>query len=140
MKIRYLGYNEVLEIYREQINKFGGYCAIRDNNALLSIIANPQRQFAGVDLYPSIAKKAAIFVYTMVKSHPFADGNKRTAFVCGRMILRYNGYDIGSPEKYYDLILKIAKNEATKEDIFEWFEFSATSLSELGMKKKEKKE
>ncbi|OGX41837.1 MAG: hypothetical protein A3F87_01220 [Omnitrophica WOR_2 bacterium RIFCSPLOWO2_12_FULL_51_24] len=139
MKIRYLTYNEVLDIYREQINKFGGFGAIRDNNALLSVIVNPQREFAGRDLYPTIASKSAILVYSMIKNHPFKDGNKRAAFVCGRVFLRLNGYDVESLEKYNGLILKIAKSEATQEDVFDWFEISIDTLANLESKVKEKK-
>lgn len=139
MKIRYITYSEVLDIYREQINKFGGFGAIRDNNALLSVIVNPQREFAGRDLYPTIASKAAILVYSMIKNHPFTDGNKRAAFVCGRVFLRLNGYDVESLEKYHGLVVKIAKNEATQEDAFDWFEISIDTLVNLESKVKEKK-
>ncbi|MFA4887973.1 MAG: type II toxin-antitoxin system death-on-curing family toxin [Candidatus Omnitrophota bacterium] len=138
MKIRYLGYNEVLDIYREQINKFGGFGAVRDNNALLSVIVNPQREFAGRELYPTIASKAAIVVYSLIKNHPFVDGNKRTAFIWGRTFLRLNGYDVGALQKYYEIIVKIAKDEVKQEDVFEWFEVSVALLSDIKEKVKEK--
>ena len=138
MKINYLTYNQFLDVYREQINRFGGFGAVRDNNALLAIIANPQRQFGGIDLYPSLASKAAILVYSIIKSHPFVDGNKRTAFMIGRLFLRLNGYDVKSKKEYYELILKIAKSEAKQEDVFDWFKLSIDNLSNLGKVKKEK--
>lgn len=139
MKIRYLNYSEILDVYREQINQFGGYGAIRDNNALLSVIANPQRQFAGRDLYPTLASKAAILVYSMNKNNPFVDGNKRAAFVCGRIFLRLNGYDITSLEAYYNIILKIATGDATQEDVFDWFAISIDTIANLTIKTKERK-
>lgn len=138
MKIRYLGYNEVLDVYREQINKFGGFGAVRDNNALLSVIANPQREFAGKELYPTVASKAAIVVYSLIKNHPFIDGNKRTAFIWGRTFLRLNGYDVETLSKYYDMVVKIAKDEVKQEDAFEWFEVSVVPLSEIKKKAKER--
>ena len=139
MTIRYLAYNEVLDIYREQISKHGGFCAVRDNNALLSVIVNPQREFAGTELYPTIASKAAILVYSMNKNHPFVEGNKRTAFVCGRVFLRVNGYDVSDFEDYYNIIRKIARDEISQDDVFDWFELSVKPLS--GIKPtKEKKE
>ena len=94
MEIRYLTYNEILDAYREQLGKFGGYCAIRDNKALLSIVANPLREFAGQELYPTISSKVAITVFSIIKNNPFVDGNKRTAYICGRLFLRLNGYDL----------------------------------------------
>jgi len=134
MKTRHITYNEVIDIYREQVERFGGYCAIRDNNALLAVIANPQRQFAGRDLYPSLASKAAILVYSLIKNHPFVDGNKRTAFVCGRMLLRLNGHDVCSLDDYYRIILKIAQSEANKDDVTDWLEISIVSMDQLKIK------
>lgn len=140
MTIKNLAYDEVLDIYRSHIEQFGGYCAIRDNNALLAVIANPQRQFGGRDLYPTLSSKAAILVFSMIKNHPFVDGNKRTAFICGRVFLRLNGFDVNSIEAYYNLILKIAEGSATKEDVAEWFEISIDTLSRRRqIKSKEKK-
>ena len=139
MTIRYLAYNEVLDSYREQISKYGGFCAIRDNNALLSVIVNPQREFGGAELYPTIASKAAILVYSMNKNHPFVEGNKRTAFVCGRLFLRLNGYDVPDLEDYYRIVRKIARDEISQEDVFDWFELSVKPLSDI-KPNKEKKE
>ncbi len=128
-KIRYLSYNEVLDIYRENIRKFGGYGAVRDNNALISCIVNPHRTFAGQDLYPDISQKAGILTFSLIKNHPFVDGNKRTAFVCGRAFLRLNGYDVQSIEDYYHLICKIADGSAEKDDVFDWFLVSLRPLN-----------
>jgi len=139
MKINYLSYNQILDIYRDQINRYGGFGAIRDNNALLSVIANPQRQFAGKDLYPTVKTKAAIFVYSMLKNHPFTDGNKRTAYVCGRMLLRLNRYDVKVLSEYYNLIVAIAKSEASKEDVDEWFQISTATADKEDIRKKERK-
>lgn len=122
MKIRYLTYNEILQIYRFQIEKYGGAYGITDNNILLSVVANPQRQFGKRELYKGITSKVAIFVYTMIKNHPFLDGNKRTAFVGGRVFLRINGYDVKSIKDYYNLISKIGKNEFSMREVFNWFE------------------
>ena len=138
MTIKYLAYNDVLEIYREQISKHGGFCAIRDNNALLAVIVNPQREFGGAELYPTIASKAAILVYSMNKNHPFVEGDKRTAFVCGRVFLRLNGYDVSDLEDYYSTIRKIARNEVSQEDVFDWFKLTVKRLSEIKLIKKEK--
>ena len=139
MTIRYLAYNEVLDIYREQTSRHGGFCAVRDNNALLSVIVNPQREFGGAELYPTIASKAAILVYSMNKNHPFVEGNKRTAFVCGRVFLRLNGYDVPDLEDYYNVVRKIARNEISQEDVFDWFELSVKSLSDIKPIKTRKK-
>lgn len=127
METRYLSYNEILDVYREQATTFGGFCAIRDNNALLSIVANPRREFAGRELYPDIQTKVSILVFSIVKNHPFVDGNKRTAYVCGVLFLRLNNYDlICEHERFKDLVLNIAANKATLDDVKDWFAIHIT--------------
>lgn len=44
-----------------------------------SALKNPQQTFGGKELYPTFAKKAAILYYSLIKNHPFRNGNKRTA-------------------------------------------------------------
>jgi len=130
--INYLKYQEILDAYRHQMNRYGGYCAIRDNNVLLSAIANPQRVFAGVDLYPTLAEKAAILVYSLNMGQPFVDGNKRISFICGRLFLRINGHDVTSLEEYCKLIENIANGSATKEDVSDWFRLNIDKLENIG--------
>ena len=141
MRIRYLGYNEVLDVYRSQMEKFGGFGAIRDNNALLSIVANPRREFAGQELYPTLASKTAIFVFSIIKNHPFADGNKRTAYVCGRLFLRLNGYDLACEHvQFRDLIMNIASSRASLEDTKDWLRINIDKKENIKLKiKKESK-
>jgi death-on-curing protein len=127
-KIRYLKHDEVLDIYRENIQRFGGFGAVRDNNALLSCIVNPHRMFSGRDLYPSIEEKVAILVFSLIKNHPFVDGNKRTAFTVGRVFLRLNSYDFESNEEYYQVIKKVARSEMSQEDFFDWVKVSVKPL------------
>jgi len=43
------------------------------------IIPGLYQSFGGVDLYPSVAEKAANLLYLVVKDHSFSDGNKRIA-------------------------------------------------------------
>lgn len=51
--------------------------ALEKDKELLSIIENVYASYDNVDVYPSIEEKAANFLYLIIKSHPFIDGNKR---------------------------------------------------------------
>lgn len=138
MEIRYLGYNDILDVYRSQMEKFGGFGALRDNNALLSVIANPRREFAGQELYPTLASKTAVFVFSMIQNHPFVDGNKRTAYVCGRLFLRLNGHDLTCEHvRFKDLILNIASSRASLEDVKDWFRINIDKKEVIKLKMKE---
>lgn len=48
-------------------------------NILESCVLTPFQRFGGRYLYPSLATKAAILFYLMIKNHPFQNGNKRIA-------------------------------------------------------------
>lgn len=48
-------------------------------NILESCVLTPFQQFGGKHLYPSLAAKAAMLFYLMIKNHPFQNGNKRIA-------------------------------------------------------------
>ncbi|MEO6827442.1 MAG: RhuM family protein [Microbacteriaceae bacterium] len=54
-------------------------------------IAAIYQGFAGEDLYPTIEEKAANLLYLVVKDHPLADGNKRSAAALFVTFLAYNG-------------------------------------------------
>jgi prophage maintenance system killer protein len=47
--------------------------------ALEGIIASVYQGFGGQDVYPTVEEKAAHLLYFVVKDHPLADGNKRSA-------------------------------------------------------------
>ncbi|MFH1683715.1 MAG: virulence protein RhuM/Fic/DOC family protein [Candidatus Margulisiibacteriota bacterium] len=50
----------------------------RAGSSLEGIVGNVMQTFDGKDLYPSTEEKAAHLLYFIIKSHPFADGNKRS--------------------------------------------------------------
>jgi len=61
--------------FNEQSNLF----ALERNEGLKSIIGAIYQTYDNKDIYPSIEKKAANFLYLTVKNHTFIDGNKRIA-------------------------------------------------------------
>lgn len=83
-----LGRPEVEAIHNEAISRFGGMPGLRDPGLLDSALAQPFQTFGGVDLYPTLAQKAARYAWGIARNHPFADGNKRTAAACMAAYLR----------------------------------------------------
>ena len=78
---------EALIIHELAIEKFGGIEGIRDMNLLESAIQRPYATFDGQDLYPYPIDKAAAIIESIVKNHPFSDGNKRTGYILMRLTL-----------------------------------------------------
>ena len=114
---------EVEKIHDILIEKFGGAKGIRDRGTLESAIGRPFQTFDGKDLYPNPVDKAAAIFESIISNHPFVDGNKRTAYVLMRLILKENKLDInvGQNEKY-EFVIKAAKGELTFDNIKDWIE------------------
>lgn len=74
--------NEILsKLKQELIAKWeaGELFAMDRNDWLGSIFGNIYQSFGDQELYPSVIHKAANLFYMIIKNHPFADGNKRSA-------------------------------------------------------------
>lgn len=73
--IRYLSLEQVLELHRLILRQTGGSDGPHDLEASDSALAQPKMTFAGQELYPSLAEKAAALGFSLVCDHPFVDGN-----------------------------------------------------------------
>jgi len=112
---------EALIIHELAIQKFGGAKGIRDNNLLESALQRPNATFDGKDLYPSPESKAAAIVESIVKNHPFSDGNKRTGYILMRLVLLKSNLDIkATQDEKYTFIIHIAEGKINFDEILEW--------------------
>ncbi len=82
----------VYEIHERIIARTGGLEGLRDGAMLHAAVARPFASFAGEDLYPDDFDKAATLFHSLIKSHPFMDGTKRTAFAATLYFLEVCGY------------------------------------------------
>lgn len=57
---------------------------------LEAALGAPQRTGGGSDLYPELADKTAILLYSMVKAHAWSNGNKRIGTVSTFLFLAEN--------------------------------------------------
>ena len=121
--MNYLGYRQVLWIYRRLIEETGGTYGLRDEGLLRSALARPQATFGGNDLYPTIFEKSAALAESVVRNHPFVDGNKRVAWECLDLTLDINGYRlVASTQQGYELMHRIIARTMTAQDVAEWLE------------------
>ena len=126
--IRFLLIEEVIEIHRLQINRFGGLHGVRDRGLLESAIMSPQASFAGYFAYDSLALMAAAYVFHLIKNHPFHDGNKRAGVLTGLIFLRRNGIHAQwSQQQMVDLGIQVALSELRVEEIAELPFFASES-------------
>ncbi|WKV14036.1 type II toxin-antitoxin system death-on-curing family toxin [Marivirga harenae] len=114
---------EAAEIHDILIDKFGGSRGIRDKELLNSAVNRPYQTFDGKELYPTAIDKAAAILESIVKNHPFSDGNKRTGYVLSRLMIMNDKLDIyADQDEKYDLVISVSKGEKDFEQIKDWLE------------------
>ncbi len=133
-EIIYLDKEDILLAHHSGFEQFGGTIYGFDDSCVEKRVIEPQTAYWGTEQYPGLFKKAAVYMYRITISHCFNDGNKRAAFLCTDLFLRYNGYQFSATtDELYDFCLKIANHETrpTLDYIEEWiqshtipFEFS----------------
>jgi death-on-curing protein len=112
---------DVLSIHNILIERFGGIKGIRDIAALDSALKRPYQTFEGRDLYPSLIEKVSALLESIIKNHPFIDGNKRMGYTLSRLILLNNGVDIVAEEsEKFTFIIQIAENKFDFDEIVDW--------------------
>lgn len=83
----------------------------------------PFATFDGVDLYASAIDKAAALLESVVKNHPFVDGNKRTGYVLGRLMLNTFDLDIqATDDEEYDMVISVATGQMDVDGIRTWLD------------------
>lgn len=81
-------------VHEEQLSEHGGALGLHDEGLLQSALSRP-RQLAAYG-EPDTAALAAAYGHGLASSHPFIDGNERTAFVAAELCLRLNGHALGA--------------------------------------------
>lgn len=117
----YLSVEQILELHRLQIQRFGGADGLRDRTALESAVARPQQTFGGEDLYPDLTDKAASLMHSLVANHAFVDGNKRVgAHACIVFLLVNDAEPLFSAAELTEVTLAVARGELGAEALAIW--------------------
>lgn len=114
---------EALAIHTELIEATGGSHGLRDRGGLEAALARPFSTFGGQDLYPDPIHKAAALLESVVKNHPFVDGNKRAGYTLARLTLFTYDLDLVAPDdEEYDMVIRVATGQMEVEAIVAWME------------------
>ena len=121
--MKYLSLKTVLAIHERSLQEYGGDPGVRDQGLLESAVAQPRARFGGEELYASLAEKAAALAFSLVKNHPFFDGNKRTGYGAMLMFLSRNGHAIQAPlEQHEATFISLAAGTMSREELRAWLE------------------
>jgi death-on-curing protein len=110
------------EFYHAQlVRQFGGATGLRDPGILDAALNRPFAGFGEEEFFPTGFDKAAVLMHGIITGHPFIDGNKRTGYELGRLVLQESGYDVQAPEDVrYAMVTRAATGQMDVEDIKAW--------------------
>lgn len=127
--ILFLELDEVVEIHRDQIARYGGTAGIRDMGLLQSALAMPQAGSGGQYFHADLFEMAAAYLYHIASNRPFVDGNKRVAMVATLTFLELNDLSVGvdASAAIEKLVLSVASDKAGKTEATAFFREHARS-------------
>ncbi len=122
MSVVFLTLDEVIEIHRDQVARYGGKEGIRDLGLLPSALAQPAARFGGQYLHADLLEMAAAYLFHIVRNHPFIDANKRTGLVCALVFLLLNGTDFDATNDELEaLVFGVALWQTDKAVVAQFF-------------------
>jgi death-on-curing protein len=125
----FLNLEEVVDIHRDQIERYGGTLGVRDWGLLQSAVAMPSATFGGRFLHSDLLEMAAAYLFHIVQNHPFIDGNKRVGAVAADVFLALNDVELkASEDDYAELVLSVARGEASKSAVAEFLRANSKAV------------
>ena len=119
-----LSVDRVLAIHNEVCGS-----GIRDRAALEAALVRPMQSAFGDEAFPTVVEKAAALLHGMTRSHPFIDGNKRTAWICCLIFLGDHGLALSrnlQTKEVVEFVVDIAVGNREVQDIaldlLDWIE------------------
>ena len=103
--------NDVMLLHEKIIDKTGGIKGVRDVGLLELAVNSPFVSFDGEDLYRTVEEKAKQLCNSLIRNHPFLDGNKRIGILAMLVFLDLNGKRLNiTNEEIISLGLNTAKD------------------------------
>lgn len=110
----------IIDLHAELLAEHGGVPGLRDRGALEASLARAQI-IAYADGHVTVFDLAAAVCVSILRNHPFVDGNKRAGFVALGMILHMNGLHLDVSEREAaDMILSVAARERSEDAFRQW--------------------
>jgi death on curing protein len=97
---------------------------VRDLDALRAAV-RPWGSSLGRDHFPTPFDKAAALAESIIRRHPFIEGNKRTATFAAAYLLETSGHELEVEQQDLeeDLAVGVAEGGMDTTDIARWFEY-----------------
>ncbi|MGH6978489.1 MAG: type II toxin-antitoxin system death-on-curing family toxin [Brevundimonas sp.] len=118
--VQWLEIEMILAVHDEALAIDGGAPGLRDHGLLESALERPKNRYhyEGVE---DLCDLAATYAVGIAKNHPFADGNKRSAFIAMATFLMVNGRPLhASQADATTTMLAVAAGDMDIATLAEW--------------------
>lgn len=116
---RWIDKRVLLMLHGESLAEHGGLPGLRDEGLLDSALARPLNLAAYGQ--PDLAELAATYGCGLAQNHPFADGNKRAAFLAVGLFLGLNGLRLQATQiEATQVMLAVAAGEIEEAAFAAW--------------------
>ncbi len=117
------GVAEILFFHTVSIQEYGGSEGVRNPGALEAAVARPWSASFGQEHFSTIFEKAAALTESIIRRHPFVDGNKRTGISAGAYLLSTFGYGLtATNDGLEELAVSVATGDLILVEMARWFE------------------
>ena len=111
----------LIAMHSELITQTGGLDGVRDLNMLDASVNSPFHTFGGQNLYPTLQAMAAHLAFSLIKNHPFLDGNKRIGILAMLVFLELNGLPlVCTDDELVSLGLGLAESSIDESELIDW--------------------
>ncbi|MCP5357612.1 MAG: type II toxin-antitoxin system death-on-curing family toxin [Pseudomonadales bacterium] len=122
---KWLKHNVVSHVHNLLLAEHGGSGGTRDDSLLKSALDRPKNKF-GYEAECTLHDLAAAYTFGIARNHPFVDGNKRTAFVCGALFLELNGFTVTATEPDTVVTMEaVAAGTIDELQLAEWYRLNS---------------
>src|SRR5262245_42134312 len=129
MSVRWVPKTAVLVIHEALVVEHGGAAGLRDEGLLDSALVAPENLLAyGED--PDPFDLAAKYASSIIRDHPFRDGNKRVGFTVAGVFLEMNGYRLEADEvDAVAAVLALTTRDLDEKDFATWLRQNSVRAS-----------
>lgn len=120
--MNYLNIKQVISLHNDMMDELGGLKGYNKTQA--NYLEAALDHITNNEYYLTFFDKLAHLIYSIVKFHPFYEGNKSIAIYAGMAFVLLNKNDSSNDfliENFYskmeNAVVKIAENEITKDDL-----------------------
>ena len=119
--MKHLSPETVIAMHGELIAQSGGLGGVRDTKMLDASVNSPFHTFGGQYLYPTLQAMAAHLAFSLIKNHPFLDGNKRIGVLSMLVFLEINGLPITcTDDELVSLGMGLADSSIDESGLVDW--------------------